>query len=81
MAEAVDLDLPRDLLSALGLNCCRFCNSCLGAQFPLLEHILDVPGNDRLVPLEQVRQFPAPFEGGVFDDGFVDAHTQLLGGD
>jgi hypothetical protein len=29
----------------------------------------------RPVP-DRIAQFPKPFEGGVFDDGFVEAHAQ-----
>lgn len=39
----------------LGLNCCKICNSCFWLKLPFLKNVLDVAGNCRFIPLEQLR--------------------------
>ena len=51
--EVEIFDITTDGLATFGLNCCKFCNSSLGMQFALLVDVLDMPGNNRFIPLEQ----------------------------
>src|SRR5690606_32065716 len=37
------------------LNCCIFCNSCFLGQLTFLVNIFDMPGNNGLIPLKQIR--------------------------
>ena len=46
--EGVEFDFPGDL----ALNCCKKCNSCFPLQFTFVEDVLDVVGDDGLIPLE-----------------------------
>jgi len=67
----------RSLLSAstgaFALNRCRFCNGSLGAQLALREDVLDVPGDDGLVALEQLGHLPERSPGGLAIEADLDA--------
>jgi hypothetical protein len=77
--EVLVLDLPRDLAAALALNRCRFCNGCLEAQLALLEDVLDMPGDDRLVPLEELCHLSERQPGGLSVEAHLDARSAILG--
>jgi hypothetical protein len=49
--EVVVLDL---IGLPVGGSCCRFCNNSRTPKLPIFEHVRHVPGDDRLVALEEL---------------------------
>jgi len=73
--EGVEFDFPGDL----ALNCCKKCNSCFPLQFTFVEDVLDVAGDDGLIPLEQLRHLASGEPDGLVDVTDVDACLPVLG--
>lgn len=51
--DRVEVEVLNLVGLSVGGSCCTKCNSCLAIELPLPEDIPQMPGNDRLVALEQ----------------------------
>ena len=67
------------LFNCLGLNCCKFCDSCRRIEFALLEDVLNVFGNNRFIALEEAGKLIQGEPEGVADQPDVKAGAPVLG--
>jgi hypothetical protein len=73
--EVEELDL---INLPVGGSCCKICNNSFPRQFPILEHVLDVPRDDRLVALEQLRQLIERQPDGLILQPDFEARSPVL---
>jgi hypothetical protein len=78
-----DNDIEVEKLDLVGFSvsgsCCKICNNSFPDQFPLVEHVADVPGNDRLVPLKQLRQLIQGKPDGFPLEAILQPDTTVFG--
>jgi hypothetical protein len=77
--EVVEVDLALDLSDTLPLNCCISCNSCGGIELSRGEDPTQVPGDDGLVPLEQLGDLVQGQPDRLPLQAHVHPHLAILG--
>lgn len=71
------------MLDLVGLSvscsCCNICNNCLAREFSLVEDILDILRDHRLIALEELRHLPERKPGGLAGEADLDSGATVLG--